>query len=141
MAETMAEKKVSKAFETYKAFADQVREATPHNINGKPIITVSSLKPSTQKNGDQVFYLNSKSDESISFTISPTGKLKSATYIDKEAEKGEKAKFVAKDFDKLASCVKDKALAEMASKLDWTKAAAKEASEQEVEAEEPPFEA
>ena len=137
----MADKKMSKAFETYKAFADQVRAETPHNVNGKPIITVSSLKPSSQKNGDQVFYLNSKSDESIAFTISPTGKLKSANYIDKEAEQGDKAKFVAKDFDKLASLVKDKALAEMAAKLDWTKATAKEDVEAEVEAEEPPFEA
>ena len=137
----MADKKISKAFETYKAFADQVRAETPHNVNGKPIITVSSLKPSSQKNGDQIFYLNSKSDESIAFTISPTGKLKSANYIDKEAEQGDKAKFVAKDFDKLASLVKDKALAEMAAKLDWTKAAVKEDVEAEVEAEEPPFEA
>lgn len=135
----MAEKKMSKAFETYKAFADQVREETPHNVKGKAVITVSSLKPSSQKNGDQVFYLNSKSDESISFTISPTGKLKSATYIDKAAEEGKKSTFVAKDFDKLSAVVKDKALAEMAGKLDWTKAAPKEVAEQESE--EPPFEA
>ena len=133
----MADKKVSKAFEAYKEFADQVREATPHTTEGKAIITVSSLKPSAQKNGDQVFYLNSKSNESISFTISPTGKLKSATYIDKAEEKGSKAHFVAKDFDKLASCVKDKALAEMAAKLDWTKAASKEVAEPEAEVNEP----
>ncbi len=136
----MAEKKMSKAFETYKAFADEVRANSPHTADGKSIITVSSLKPSTREKGDQVFYLNSKSDEAISFTISPGGKLKSATYIDKAAEPGKKNQFVAKDFDKLASIVKDPALSKMAALLDWSKVVPKEADAPEVEAEEVPFE-
>ena len=129
---------MTKAFETYKNFADQVRAEAPHKADGKAIITVSSLKPAVRgAKGDQVFYLNSKSDESIMFTLSVGGKLKSAKYIDKEAEKGSKENFVAKDYDKLASLVKDPALAKMAALLDWSKAETKEADtpEEEVEAE------
>lgn len=127
---------MSKAFDTYTQFRDQVKEQTPHTADGKDIITVSSLKPSVKsKTGDQVFYLNSKSNESILFTISGGGKLKSATYIDKDAEKGEKRNFIAKDYEKLTSVVKDPALAKIAAALDWTKAEQKEAPVQEEEAE------
>lgn len=133
---------MSKAFDTYKTFRDQVKEQSPHTADGKQIITVSTLKPSTKNKSDQIFYLNSKSNEAILFTLSIGGKLKSATYIDKDAEEHEKTKFVAKDYDKLVSLVKDPALVKIAANLDWTKTqdkAAEAEAETEVEAEEPPF--
>lgn len=127
----------SKAFETYKAIADKVRAETPHTINGQSIITVSSLKPAKGKDnhGEQVFYLNSKSDEALQFTITGKGNLKSVRYIDKAAEEGSKDTFLAKDIDKMNEVVKDPALKRFAAEMDWSKVPQEAEVEAEVEAE------
>lgn len=134
--------KNSKAFETYKVIADEVRENSPKvAATGENVITVSSLMPSKNQNakGDQIFYLNSKSGEALQFTLSVGGKLRSAKYIDKTAEEGSKAVFLAKDIDKMHEVVKDPALAKFASQMDWTKVepAAEAEAEAEAEAAEP----
>ena len=133
--------KTSKAFETYKAIADEVRANSPKvAATGENIITISSLMPSKNKNakGDQIFYLNSKSDESLQFTLSVGGKLKSAKYIDKAAEEGSKMTFLAKDIEKMQEVVKDPALAKFAAQIDWSKAEpAAEAEAEQSEVEEP----
>lgn len=132
----------SKAFNAYKEVADKVRTETPHTINKEPIITISSLKPSASKDskGDQVFYLNSKSNEAIQFTISAGGNLKSARYIDKDAEPGSKAVFLAKDVDKMLALVKDPALGRFAQSIDWSKVVAKDDVAKAEEAEAPEVE-
>lgn len=127
----------SKAFNAYKEIADKVRQETPHTIKGESIVTISSLKPSSKKNGDQIFYMNSKSNEALQFTITANGVLKSAKYIDKAAEKkDEKSVFLAKDIDKMQEIVKDPALKQFASAIDWSKVVANEAPVAEPEAEE-----
>lgn len=128
----------SKAFNAYKEIADKVRQETPHTIKGESIITISSLKPSSKKNGDQIFYMNSKSNEALQFTITANGVLKSAKYIDKDAEKkDEKSVFLAKDIEKMQEVVKDPALKQFASAIDWSKVVAKEAEAPAPEAETP----
>ena len=127
----------SKAFETYKGIADKVRSETPKTVRGDAIITVSSLKPARTRDnekytGEQVFYLNSKSNEALQFTITAKGNLKSAKYIDKDQEEGSKSIFLAKDIEKMKEVVKDPALARFASAIDWNKVAVKE---DEIEAE------
>lgn len=127
----------SKAFNAYKEIADKVRKETPHTAKGEAVITVSSLKPAKAKenHGEQVFYLNSKSNEALQFTITANGNLKSAKYIDKAAEEGSKATFLAKDIDKMHEIVKDPALKKFAEEMNWEKVAPKEAEAPEAEAE------
>lgn len=127
----------SKAFNAYKEIADKVRQDTPHTAKGEAIITVSSLKPAKAKDnhGEQVFYLNSKSNEALQFTITANGNLKSAKYIDKAAEEGSKATFLAKDIDKMQEVVKDPALKRFAAEMNWEKVVPKEAEAPEAEAE------
>lgn len=124
----------NKAFNVYKEFADKVRQETPRTIKGESIITISSLKPSSKKNGDQIFYMNSKNNEALQFTITANGVLKSAKYIDKSAEKkDEKAVFLAKDIDKMQEVVKDPALKQFATAINWSKVAANDTPAQEAE--------
>ena len=125
----------SKAFNAYKEIADKVRQETPHTTQGKSIITISSLQPSSKKNGDQIFYMNSRSNEALQFTITANGVLKSAKYIDKDAEnKDEKSVFLGKDIEKMQEVVKDPALKQFAAAIDWTKVVAKEDPAQETTA-------
>jgi len=128
----------SKAFNTYQEIADKVRKDSPKTVHGDKIITISSLMPVKGKDshGEQVFYINCKpSEEALQFTITANGNLKSARYIDKSAEEGSKAVFLAKDIDKMKDVVRDSALRKFAEQIDWSKVAAKEDVQAEAQAE------
>lgn len=120
------ERPVSKAFEAYKAFKDEVyREGARKNAEGKYIITVGNLKPVLDKDNnattDQSFFVNSRSNEAVVITLTRNGVMKHAAYIDFDKEKGKQRTFLGKDFRALEGIVKDPLLALAAAKLSWEK--------------------
>ncbi len=87
-------------------------------------------KEDEKKRDGAEFVMGKNGGEAIRFILANSGALRGAEYVNwtgvaKGGQPQEKV-WVGKDFEKLSSVVKDPLLVQLASKLDWTKAADKE---------------
>ena len=147
----MAEKEWSKKFAAYKEFKDAVyadpanrAEGTHKSKDGTKDLpnlnySVNDFKDRKDKDGKAdgaEFTISKFGAESIKFVLAESGTLRGAEYTNwTGVEKGglpKEQEWVGKDVDKLNSLIKDPVLKDMAAKMDWSKAASKEA---EAEAE------
>ncbi len=153
----MAEEKKewSKEFTAFKEFKDLINAAPENQADGTHTVenkdgqtrelpnlhyTVGNFKERKDKEGKAdgaEFTMSKFGGESIKFVLAESGKLRGAEYIDwTGVEKGgipKEKEWIGKDVEKLNSLVKDPVLKDLAAKMDWSKAPAKEA---EAEAEE-----